>query len=150
MLMNKKIKIILAVITLLGLIAVPVSNVHAASIESICSDYPKDPPDPQQIVCPIARGLNVVLLSVGAFFVVMVLVTSIKFAMSQGDFKGILGAKNSLTWAVAGFLGVAGMFGIIALIGRMFGIKLGGINNVGPFLLINNGLLKLMQWANLI
>lgn len=137
-------------LTLLTLFAAPVNHTHAAYLEEICADYPSDPPDPQQIVCPIARALNVVLLSVGAIFVIIVLVTSIKFAMSQGDFKGVLGAKNSLTWAVVGFLVVAGIFGLVTLLANIFGIPLGNVSSSGPFLLFNQGLERLMIWAGLL
>ncbi len=75
------------------------------------------------IVCPVAAGLNILVLSAGAIFVMMIFWGSIKLSMSQGDAKGIESAKQLLTWAVIGFFCVIGVYGILAIILGIFGVN---------------------------
>ncbi len=56
-----------------------------------------------------ARVFNIALMSAGAFFVVFVIFAAYKFASSQGDPKAYAGARQSLTYAVMGFLVVLGL-----------------------------------------
>lgn len=71
-----------------------------------------DPPTLDEIACPIDKGLEVLVYSSGAGFIGMILYGSIKYSLSQGDSKGVEGAKLTLTWGVVGFLIVIGVVAI--------------------------------------
>jgi len=78
-------------------------------------------PELAQIGCPILSLLNIGILASGAVFVIMVFLTAYKYAMSQGDPKGISGAHLTLTYAVIGFIVVMGLFTFSTILSRMLG-----------------------------
>lgn len=92
-----------------------------------------DPPTLAQIVCPFARVLNIAILAAGAVFVLMLLYGGIKLTLALGDPKGYEGAKNTMTWALLGFLVIIGAVAILFIATRLFGIQFDITN---PFALI--------------
>ena len=100
------------------------------------------------LVDVIARIFTIALSSAGAFFIVFVILAAYKFATSQGDPKAYAGAKQSLTYAVMGFLVVLGLFVINNIIVDIIGLDsmLGDVN--GVFGLIKMGVHLLYNWAN--
>lgn len=79
-------------------------------------------PTPRSIVCVIGRVFNIAMLAGGLVFIGMIGYVAIKFAMSNGDWKGYEGAKTTFTYAVIGVFIVIGVLGIMSLIGKTFGI----------------------------
>lgn len=108
---NKKIKILSFLLTL-GL---------SCGIAFAADDIPSL----SGITVPIIRFLNALVLFSGGIFVILVLLTAIKFAMSQGDPKGIEGAKQALTYAILGFLAVIGVYVILQILVGGLGAKEG-------------------------
>ena len=100
-----------------------------------------DNPTPDQIVCPFMRVINTLVLSSGAMFVIMILFGAIKLSMAMGDPKGFDAAKGTMTWAVIGFLIVVGVFVILTIVTKIFGIDAGILD---PFQLIQDKIQKLM------
>ncbi len=99
------------------------------------------------LVDVIARGFNIVMSGAGAIFIVFVVFSAYKFASSQGDPKAYAGAKQSLTYAVMGFLVILGLFVINNIIVDVIGLDsmLGDVN--GVFDLIKMGVNLLYSWA---
>jgi len=84
-----------------------------------------DPPSLAQIVIPIIRIMNVLVISGGAIFVLMLIVTSYKFAMAQGDPKGMQGARQSFTYTVLGGIAVVFTYAILEIMVGSFGLSAG-------------------------
>jgi len=80
-------------------------------------------PSPVQIICPLAKILSVLVYAGGALFIVTVFITAYKLAMSQGDPKGIQGARDTATYAVFGFIIVIGVVTILKIIQVAFGLN---------------------------
>lgn len=78
--------------------------------------FTDEPPELQQIAVVVSRVFNFFVLSVGVVLVALIFVSSIKFAMAQGDPKAVEGAKKTLTYAVLGFILVVGVYTLLILI----------------------------------
>lgn len=74
------------------------------------------------VPCLIGKALDVVVLSSGVVFVIMIFYSGIKLSLSQGDAKGIQGVKLTLTWAVVGFVAVIGVYTIKNIAFGVFGV----------------------------
>ena len=101
------------------------------------------PPSPMAIICPIARLLNVFIFASAAIFVMLILVSSVKYGMAQGDPKAMQGAKQTLTTAVIGFIVIIGAFTILAILRGVLGLK----NNLllDPFGALSQGLARFLE-----
>lgn len=127
----------------------PTQNVFAARVyndnyENVCSTIEGrfvDEPSPLAILCPIAKLFNVILLSSAAVFVIFIFMTSIKYAMAQGDPKALQGSKQSLTFAIIGFIVVIGSYTALTIIKNVLGLSDNPI--IDPFRSLNDGLVKL-------
>ncbi|PIS22429.1 hypothetical protein COT50_02030 [candidate division WWE3 bacterium CG08_land_8_20_14_0_20_41_10] len=93
------------------------------------------------------RLLNVLVLSVGAIFVMFVFLSAIKFAMAQGDPKALQGAKQGLTVAIIGVLVVVGVFAILTILRNILGIKYQLLTN--PFDVLSDNFAQLMLKLNI-
>lgn len=82
------------------------------------------------IVCPLSQIFNIVVLSGGSIFVIMVFYSAIKFALSQGDAKAIEASKMALTWAVIGFIIVICIYVIYFIILGILGIDKSSVLNL--------------------
>ena len=71
----------------------------------------------------IFRGLNLLVYISGAVFVIMLFVAGYKYALSQGDPKGLQGAKDTLTLAVVGFIIIVSVFAFVGIIVSIFGLN---------------------------
>lgn len=67
--------------------------------------------------------INWIFPLAGLVFVAMFLFGGIKFILSGGDPKQAEGARNTLTWAVAGLILVLLSFAILRLISIITGVK---------------------------
>lgn len=67
--------------------------------------------------------INWVFPLVGLVFLAMFIFGGIKFILSGGDPKQAEGARNTLTWAVAGLILVLLSFAILRLISLITGVK---------------------------
>lgn len=91
-----------------------------AELESI--DWSKAP-SPMAIICPVVRLLNVLVLSAAAIFVIFIFITSIKYAMSQGDPKALQASAQTLKTAIIGFFLVIGVYTILTIIKNVLGLE---------------------------
>ena len=92
-------------------------------------------PHPMAIICPVARLLNVFVLSAGVFFILFVFVSALKYAVSLGDPKALQASKQTLTMAIVGFLIVIGVYTIINIIKNVLGLE--GDSDTCPVPLLN-------------
>lgn len=92
----------------------------------------------------LARVVNLAAWGVGGVFIIMILVTAIKYAMAQGDPKGLEGAKNTLTYAIFGFLVAIGFFAISSIVTRALGIDQNLITSPGEA--VRTNIEKLMDY----
>lgn len=100
------------------LIALAFSNFNTAQAQ--CGTI-QNQADLTQIWCPIVRVLNAMYVLGGVIFICMVFVTAYKFAMAQGDPRELQGAKQSLTYTIAGFAVTVSVYVIVSIIGVSFG-----------------------------
>ncbi|MCA9307954.1 MAG: hypothetical protein R3B92_01615 [Patescibacteria group bacterium] len=118
-------KKILTILLALVFSAAATNNVAFAQISSTadCSsvNYGSGNVTVTTLVCPLLLTINILMLSAGAVFVVMIFVGVYKFAVSAGDPQIIAGARNTLTWAVTGFIVIVMAFTIIGLVGNTLG-----------------------------
>lgn len=112
---------------------VPTRVTFAQSCEGV--DY--NDPSIIHIICPFVGAINFLIYASGAVFVGMVLIGAYKFATAQGDPKAAMGAKSTLTYAVAGLAAVIGVFVIIRIAGGLFGVN-PDLTNAGVFDLIQD------------
>lgn len=80
-------------------------------------------PDLIQILCPAKAALNIALLSSGAIFSGIILLAAIKYALSQGDPKAVMGAQQTATYAVMGLIAVAGVFVAGVVVANILGLN---------------------------
>lgn len=111
-------------ITLLG-------NIQGRVYAYDCSVRGNSPPRLEQIVCPFARVINVMIYAGGAILVIMLLWGAIKLALAVGDPKGMQAASMTWTYALLGFAIIVGGVLMITIIGRLLGWEVGD-----PFSLI--------------
>jgi hypothetical protein len=78
--------------------------------------FTEEPPDLIELLIVVARVFNILVFSAGVVFVAMLFLSAYKFSISQGDPKGIEGAKKTLTHALIGFLIVVGAYSLLSLI----------------------------------
>ena len=77
------------------------------------------------LVCSITRTINIFLILGGVIFSLVIIMGAYKYFTSMGDPKGIMGARNTLTYGIAGFLIVTASMAIVVLIGNILGIDIG-------------------------
>lgn len=141
-------KILISIFIVFFSVFVPINTVRADVPGPTDCSAPYDEPSPTAIVCPIIKILNVLVLSAGAAFVGVLFFSAFKFAMSQGDPKGVQGAKDTATLAVVGFIVVIGLFAIIIGVKNAFGIDSTVVNSAqGPFTTFTNGFIRLLDFA---
>lgn len=99
----------------------------APLLGSVCEELTENTwekaPSPMAILCPLVRYLNLILYASAAVFVIMVFLSAIKYALSQGDPKALQGAKGSLTWAIIGFLVIIGVFTMLVILKNVLGLE---------------------------
>jgi hypothetical protein len=79
-------------------------------------------PAPNTILCPIVRIFNVFVLIVGIAFIAMIAYGALKGGLAFGDVKGVIGAKNTWTYAFFGLLVVVGFYAGYVILATIFGI----------------------------
>jgi len=122
--MNKMLKTVSILLVLVTTMLVATRPAYATELDVCDTDISKSmDPSPVQIVCPIYRTLNIFMWLGAAALVMMIFLSAYKFAMSQGDPKGYEGAKQTLTYAVMGFLVVLGTWTVLILIKNVFGLQ---------------------------
>jgi len=142
----------LATLFFVGLIsagntAYAVRNDYANLCDELESTSWDRAPHPLAILCPIVRLLNVFVLSAGAFFVLFVFISAIKYALSQGDPKALEASKQTLTMAVVGFLVIIGVYTILTILKNVLGLADNPITN--PFGVLSENLAKLLEKFNI-
>lgn len=89
--------------------------------------YADDFSGPESSIGPIfnsiLRILNVLVYFSGAVFLIMVFISAYKYALAQGDPKGLQGAKDTLTLAIVGFIVVVGGFTLVKILLAAFGLN---------------------------
>lgn len=71
----------------------------------------------------IQNVINAALVFVGIVSLILIIISSIKFIFSGGDPKQVEGARNTLTYAIIGFLVVVLSFTILNLIAYVTGVN---------------------------
>ena len=108
-----------------------------------CNLTAPNPDDPAsqllQVTCPIERSLNILVMSSGVAYILFLLYGSIKYSLSQGDERAIMGARQTLTWATIGFVIVMGIYAI-------FNILLGALGVGGNFTSLPATMQGLLDW----
>lgn len=146
---NKKaIKTLVAVVFLMfNIFIVPTRVAFAQN----CANVNYDDPSIVQIICPFIAFINIAILSAGVVFVGIILVASTKFATAQGDPKAAMGAKATITYAVAGLTAVIGVYVILNLLGNVFGFNK-NLTNSGVLGIVQNSICDLLTdpngWTN--
>ncbi|MEO0132997.1 MAG: hypothetical protein ABIK73_08735 [candidate division WOR-3 bacterium] len=100
-------------------------------------------PSPLAILCPVARITNILILSSAAVFVIIILISSIKYSLAQGDIKALQASKMTLTWGVLGFFAVIGVFAILTIIQNLFDLSNNPI--IDPIGFLNSALKSLFD-----
>lgn len=78
-----------------------------------------------QILDPVIRLLNLITGTAGFVFLAMLFYSAYKYAIAQGDPKGLMGAKDTLTHAIFGFIVAIGSFAIINWVAGTLGVDTG-------------------------
>jgi hypothetical protein len=117
-----------------------------ANAQLVCDWNPasETPPLPTQILCPIVRGVNIIVLMAGVVFTAMVLIASYKYATSLGDPKAAMGASSTLTHAVLGLVLVISTYLILNITFNIFGFSRTVVNPMNPFVQIQQGMCNLL------
>ena len=97
-------------------------------------------PSYEQILCPVAKLVNLAIIFGGVIFAVFIGFGAIKISTSLGDPKGFEGARKTWTFAIIGVFIVFGSLAILRILGNVFGLSLsyggtGGLfdNITAPF-----------------
>lgn len=114
-------KFILSVSILFTLIGNTQGRIYAYD----CTVEGSNAPRLEQIVCPFARVINVMIYAAGAALVLMLLWGAIKLALAVGDPKGMQAASMTWTYALVGFAVIVGGVLIITIMGRLLGWTIG-------------------------
>lgn len=134
---------------LLAAVIITALNTQPANAAINCNLQPLissgEEPSPSQLLCPIARGLNLIVLISGAIFTIMLGIAAFKYAMAQGDPKGLQGAKDTLVLAVMGFVVVLFLFSISIIIGNIFGLDTAQLGPISPFNALYEAMRKLFR-----
>ena len=93
-----------------------------------CDIHSDDAPTLDQIVCPLARVINIAILAVGSVLVIMVVVGAMKMALALGDPKGLKGALITWQYVAVGGAIVIGVFAILFILTNLFGINFSPMN----------------------
>lgn len=93
----------------------------------------------QNLVCSLTRSINILLILGGVIFSFVIVLGAYKYFTSMGDPKGIMGARNTLTYGVLGFLIVTAAFAIVLLIGSILGVDIGN-----PVLRLREGICNII------
>ena len=89
---------------------------------AFAADPFSDPRSLSGIAGVFASAVNTLFWVSGSVFVVMLFVSATKYALTQGDPKGLDGAKQALTYAVFGFLIAISFFAITTITVRSLGL----------------------------
>ncbi|MBI2414755.1 hypothetical protein HYV31_02860 [candidate division WWE3 bacterium] len=94
----------------------------------------------------VARAFNLVLYGSGGVFIIMILWSAYKYAMSLGDAKSLEGAKQSLTQSIFGFLIILGFLIFFSVTAGYLGLDENVVK--GPASIMRTNLQKLEQIVN--
>lgn len=103
--------------------------------------------DVPEIVDAVRRGFNILIGISGAVFIAFIIMGAYKFLTSQGDPKGIAGAKQSITYAFIGFSIILGVFAINAIVAGILGVPT-SFTGGGIFNMLQQGLQSLVDWSD--
>lgn len=81
-------------------------------------------PPPLQALETVFENLVSTLVAIGAFgLLIMLLLGGFKYLTSGGDQKAAESAKNTLTYAIAGFIFLAGSYMVLKIIEGITGVS---------------------------
>ena len=80
-----------------------------------------DNPNLSDLIPVFNRVYNTAIMSVGAIFIIWMIISGIRYMAAGGDEKAIEEARGSLTHAVLGFVLVLGAYAIINILGNLLG-----------------------------
>lgn len=126
-----------------------VHNTYAFTINaSFCDITPTgvaSAPDLVQIVCPILRVYNFLILASGVVLIGMIAIGGIRLSMSLGDPKGFQSASRTWTFTLWGVGLVLGSFLILRILNATLGL---GLNFASPIQVFNAFTCKLWRFLD--
>jgi hypothetical protein len=101
-------------------------NAYALSIAGCDVASNSGAPSPDQILCPVVRIFNILLLISGVALATFIGYGAIKLSASLGDPKAYEGAVRTFQFAIIGFFIVVGSFAILFILDKtIFGEAMG-------------------------
>lgn len=95
--------------------------VNCASFNAETLNF-QDPNELKYILCPVRKIITIGIFASSAVLIVMLAYGGIKAALSFGEPKALMGAKNTWTWAVIGTFLVIIALSIVSMIFGMLGV----------------------------
>jgi hypothetical protein len=74
------------------------------------------------LMCIFNRIYNLVIYTIGAVFIIWMIISGIRYLTAGSDEDAVASAKQSLTYAVFGFLIVIAAHAAIVMVGNLLGI----------------------------
>lgn len=127
-------KTLIAIVFLVGMFGLSTRPAYAISCGAVTTG---GAPAPQEIVCSLARITNILLLSAGAFLLIMLLIGGLKLSLAHGDPKGMQAASGTWTYAIIGFFVIVGSITLLTLVGKLI-----GWNYTSPFDSLQTAIIK--------
>lgn len=92
----------------------------AFSLAAGCNTIDTEAPDPGDLVCIVARIINLGIFAAGMVFIGMIAYGAIKMSLAFGDPKGLAGSHQTLTYALIGVGIAVGVVSLMFLLGYTF------------------------------
>ena len=128
--MKKLRSIIISIVAILGLAALPVAVVSAAScsspvdcIQQGTDDVNNESGGGLKLEDGIKNIVNVLLFILGAIAVVMIIIGGVRYTTSNGDASAIKGAKDTILYSVIGLIVAILAYAIVNFVLGAFGSK---------------------------
>jgi len=89
-----------------------------------CDNLNWDNLELRALMCIFNRIYNLVIYTVGAIFIIWMIISGIRYLKAGADEDAVASARKSLTFAVLGFLIVIAAHAIIVVVGNLLGIDI--------------------------
>ena len=89
-----------------------------------CDNLNWDNLELRALMCIFNRIYNLVIYTIGAIFIIWIIISGIRYLMAGDNEDAVASAKKSLTFAVLGFLIVIAAHAVIVTVGNLLGIDI--------------------------
>lgn len=110
----KKISMLLASLSVLGVMAVPAVTMAQTNTKAVCEGLAltggkcgKEAADEKGVASTIKTVISILSLLIGVVAVIMIIIGGFKYIISLGDSSNINSAKNTILYALIGLVVVA-------------------------------------------